>query len=462
MEETPSKQFDLLIRNVSVLTMDAADRFLPSADIGITGGKIRHLASSCAAERLDAGLVLDGQGCIALPGFVNAHSHIGMSYQRGLADDLRLYDFLDRTFPVQRNASDADIYTFALVACAEMLHSGYTCICDIMENLPSTVKAVKEAGLRAKLSPNIADFLVPGKASDLVDYNLAMFRRYNGAADGRIGIDFNLHAPYSCTEELILGIAQAADASGADLHLHLAENRQEIDDIRKRFQLTPTEYLNKLSVLAPNVLAAHFVQASPSDIALAARCGIRVAHCPASNLKLASGFAPVPEMLESGLCVGLGTDSCVTNNSLNAFETMKLTALIHKATHADATVLPAKQALRLATADGARAVGLGGLTGELAAGKAADMTLLRLSDQAAYLPYFPDIPETLVSHIVYAGSPQAVETVVADGRPLMVNRKILSFDENALIREASGIARSLLERSHILRPVQKRKNPEVI
>lgn len=440
----------LMIRGAAALTMDEAAPYLPCADIGVDGGAITYLAPHDPKLCFAAEETIDASALVALPGFVNAHSHIGMSYQRGLADDMRLFDFLERTFPVQRLASEEDVFTFALVACAELLHSGCTGVCDIMEKLPATVRAVALSGLRAKLSPNIVDFNVPGRAAALVAQNCSDYERFNGASDGRITIDFNLHAPYSCTEALILGIADAAEKRGADLHIHLSENLEETNDIQQRFQLTPTAYFNRLGVLGPNVLAAHFVHVTPADIEIAADRGLRIAHCPASNLKLASGFAPVPEMLENGLCVGLGTDSCVTNNSFSMFETMKLTALIHKATHADATLLPARQVLRLATAAGAAAAGFPAGTGVLAPGKRADLSLLRLRGRVGSLPYLPDLPDTLISHIVYAGSPDMVETVIADGVVLMRNKTVCAFDEDALAEEANGRARALLHQAGVI------------
>ena len=451
MRKNGTEKLDLLICGAAAVTMEDKTPYLACADIGIKNGIIQFVREHNSAEAAcDAKTILDGSGCIALPGFVNAHSHIGMSYQRGFADDIALFDFLDRTFPVQRIAEEEDIYVFALLACAELIKSGYTSICDIMEHLPATVRAVDQSGLRGRLSPNIVDFHREKEVEGLLQRNLDFFETYHGAAGGRVGIDFNLHAPYSCSESLIRQIADAAEKHDATLHIHLAENQEEWNQIQENHHCTPTEYLDSLGVLGPNLLAAHAVKVTSSDIQLLRDRGVRVAHCPASNLKLASGFAPVPELHAAGVCVGLGTDSCVTNNSFNPFETMKITALIHKATHEDAALLPGKTVLTMATRDGARAIGLGEQAGILAAGKLADLVLLKMKGRAETTPHFLSRPDNIISHIVYAGQPALVDTVVINGALVYKNGKFQTLDERLLVAEAQERAECLLRKAGLL------------
>ena len=438
---------DLLIEEVAVVTMNESQDYFSDGYLAIRDGMILKTGPMHEASAWHAREKISMKGCVAIPGFINAHSHIGMSFLRGQADDIRLYDFLDRTFPVLFQSDHEVVYLFALLACAEMLKSGYTTTVDIMEQLPATAAAVSKSGMRGKLSPNIVNFLDDTKTDRLLEENIGYYEKYQNSASGRIQIDFNIHAPYSCSKQLMTKIKQAAQLRKADIHLHLSENLEEVSAIREKYNMTPTEYLDSLGILGPDVLAAHFVQVTDHDIDLARIRGIRVAHNPASNMKLASGFAPVAKLLKAGILVGLGTDSCVTNNRLDAFDTMKWTALIHKGNTQDATVLKASEVLNMAGAKGARAIGLDSIIGTLEDGKRADITFVRMDGKPHCTPWIKERVENTISHLVYSLSPADVDMVMVDGNILVKHGKVIAFDEKLILKDAQKAGEKLLNKT---------------
>lgn len=437
--------YDLLIRNAMILTMDANKTYYENGYIAVEGSKIATVGSGqpdCGAKQ-----VIDGEGCVAMPGFFNTHTHMGMGYLRGFADDCDLFEFLEKTFSIVIASGTQDVYDFIMLAAAEMIRSGYIGAAEMIGKMPTAVKAFTDCGMRVLLGPGGVDFNDESKVEGIIRDTSDCYEKYNGAGDGRVRISFTIHAPYDCSRLLLQETKRAADALKADIQVHLAENKEEIRQIRERYNMTPTEYLESLGLLAPNLLAAHFVQVTERDMDMAKDYGIRVSHNIGSNLKLASGIAPVQQMLQRGIPVGLGTDSNVTNNRLDAFDTMKTTALVHKGYLNDATVLPAYTVLEMATSMGAKAAGMGDITGTLEVGKCADIILVRMKGVGHLTPLFPQSRENIVSNLVYAAYAEDVDTSVINGKIVMKNKIITAFDEQKIITQAQKSGEELLRKS---------------
>lgn len=442
------KQVDILIQNGVVIPMDG--NYYPSGFVAIKGQQIAAVGPMEECDGYTAHKCVDAAGRVVLPGFVNAHTHMGLGFQRGCADDIKLYEFLDRTFQPGIDASEEVIYYYTMLGAAEMIRSGYTTVADSMHHLPGTVRGITETGMRGKLTPVIVDFNDETRAAGLIRMMSDLYEQYNGVADGRVLVDYDIHAPYTCTETLMRGIKEAAQAHHADIQIHIAENMEEIEDIRKRAGKTPMEYLESLGILGPDILAGHFVQVTDRDMDMAKDYGIRVSHNPGSNMKLASGFCPVQKLLDRNIPVGLGTDSCVTNNKLDAFDTMKLTALIHKGYNNDATQLPAQKVLELTTVGGAAAVGLSDKIGTLEPGKLADIVIVKYAGTPHMVPWSPGSQQNTVSHLVYSASACDVETVLIDGKMVMENQVMCLFDEARIIEEAQEIGLRELKKAKLL------------
>lgn len=445
---TATKGYDLLIRNAMVLTMDKNRTYYEKGYVAIEKNRIVAVGSGEPAG--SAKQVIDGEGCVAMPGFFNTHTHMGMGYLRGFADDCDLFAFLEKTFPIVVASGAQDVYDFIMLAAAEMIRSGYIGAAEMIGKTPAAVKAFTDCGMRVLLGPGGVDFNDESKVEGIIRDTADCFEKYNGTADGRIRISFTIHAPYDCSRLLLQETKRAADVLKADVQVHLSENKEEIRQIRDRYNMTPTEYLGSLGLLAPNLLAAHFVHVTERDMDMAKDHGVRVSHNIGSNLKLASGIAPVQQMLRRGIPVGLGTDSNVTNNRLDAFDTMKTTALVHKGYLGDATVLPAYTVLEMATSMAAEAAGMGDITGTLEAGKYADVILVRMKCVSHLTPLFPQSRENIVSNLVYAACAEDVDTVIINGRVVMKSRVITAFDENKVIAQAQSTGEELLRRSRQL------------
>ena len=446
---------DLILKGGLVYCADEAGTAYSPGFVAIKGNRLVAVgAAEVLADQYTAPRVIDATGHVVMPGFVNAHTHLGMGYLRGMADDMKLYDWLGVTFPVVLEAKEEEVETFATVGCIELLRSGVTSVADNMNHLPGTVRAFERTGLRGMLAPNITDFNKPGRVPELVKENLDGFLRYHGRANGRISIMFDLHAPYSCSPDLLRAVRKLADEHKVGIQIHLEESLDERNEITTKYGMSPTKWLDSLGLLGPDVLVAHFVWPDDDDIRLAAERGLRVAHNPASNMKLACGFMPIRKLLDAGIPVGIGTDSNVSSNRLGMLEHLWLTALLHKGHQLDPETVPAGTALRLATSIGAKAIGLADQVGTLEPGKKADVILIRYDNAIHLVPHFFDLPKNVLSHLVYAAASSDVQTVIVDGQILMENRVVTVLDEKELIREAQGAARALLERAGTI----KKKN----
>jgi 5-methylthioadenosine/S-adenosylhomocysteine deaminase len=431
----------ILIKNCDwIVTQNEKRDVLRNASISIENDTIRSVGESTSTS---ADLVLDGQGKIALPGLINAHTHLSMTLFRGFADDMQLQEWLEKKiWPLEAKLTDEACYVGALLGSAEMIMSGTTSFVDMYFHMEDVARAIAEAGLRGFLSYGLIDLFDSAKAQKEREGTQKFFDYVRKLNNPRIRFALGPHAPYTCSVETLLWAKDFAERNDAILHIHVAETRREQADCQKQHGMRVVEYLDKMGVLSRKMLAAHCVWLTKSEVELLAKSGARVAHCPVSNMKLATGgVAPLPEMFEAKMPVALGTDGAASNNSLDMFETMKICALLHKAHRWDPTVMNAQKVLDLATIEGARALGADREIGSVETGKRADIILMNI-DSPNMRPIHGK--DTVVSDLVYSASSGNVDTTIVDGRVLMRNRQIETFNLREVLSRSEDAARRLV------------------
>ena len=445
METNLKQPADTLLTNAVVLTMsDQMTVFEPGA-VAVRGDSI--LAVGLEADLracYQATHTIDCAGKVLMPGLIDAHTHVPMTLLRGLADDLRLDVWLmGYMMPVERQYASAEFVRLGTqLACAELIRSGVTCFADMYYFEEHVARATAEAGLRAVCSQTVLKFPAP----DAQDYeeSLEHARQFIQEWKGHPLIVPSVapHAVYTCTQEILERAAALAVEFDVPLHTHIAETALEVENNRREFNMPVVPYLKKLNLFEAKVLAAHCVHIDDGETLTLKHHHVGVAHNPSSNLKLASGFAPVQKMLEAGLNVGIGTDGPASNNDLDMFEEMRLTAFLAKGTTGDPTALPAPQALSMATRMGARALHLGQLTGTLESGKRADLILVDISP-LHNAPRFRREPDSVYAQLVYSGHATDVTDVMVNGQWLMRERQLLTLNEPDLLAQAQGYAQKI-------------------
>ena len=436
---------DLLLTNAHILTMDdGMKQYHPGAlvvkadSILAVGPEAEIKAQYSAAQTIDCG------GKILMPGLVNAHTHVPMTLLRGLADDLRLDVWLmGYMMPVEREFVSPDFCRLgSLIACAEFIKSGVTSFADMYYFEEDVAKATAEAGLRGVLGQSVMKFPTPDSKS--FEDSLAMARDFIQRWKGHSLITPSVapHAPYTCTPEILRACAQLAVEFDVPLHTHIAETAFEVENMRNENNMPVVPYVKKQGLFEAKVLAAHCVHIDEGEIRTLQHYKAGVAHNPSSNMKLASGFAPVSKMLEVGLNVGIGTDGPASNNDLDMFEEVRLAAFIAKAISNDPTTLPAPQALSMATRIGARALHIGEITGSLEPGKRADLILVDTSP-LHNSPRFERDPNNAYSQIVYASKSTDVSDVMVNGKWLMRDHQLLTLNEKDLLQQAASYAKRI-------------------
>jgi len=445
---------DIILRNAILLTMDTNLTLYEPGAIAIQGDHILAVGSDadiCGAYTCNE--AIDCAGKVLMPGLVNAHTHAAMSLLRGLADDLRLDVWLmGYMMPVERQfVSSEFVHLGTSLACAEMIRSGITCFADMYYFEDDAAQATSEAGLRAVCAQTILKF--PGP--DARDYEEALekTRSYIQKWVGHALIvpAVGPHSAYTCTQEILHSAASIAKEFDVPLLIHLSETHQEVENSRKEYGMPVIPYVKKQDIFEANVLAAHCVHVDAGEIKTLLHHKVGVAHCPSSNLKLASGFAPVNQMLDSGLKVGIGTDGPASNNDLDMFEEIHLAALLAKGISGDPTTLPAPVVLTMATRMGAEALQLGKLTGSLEVGKRADLIMVNIAS-VHNTPRFIREPDSIYAQLVYSTQAMDVSDVMVNGQWLMRDHVLKTLDEKQLITQASDYAHRidafLLEREN--------------
>jgi 5-methylthioadenosine/S-adenosylhomocysteine deaminase len=429
---------DAVIHNGTLVTVNDRMQIIQNGWIGIQAGVIRAIeASRPDNPPPDARLTIDAAGGIVMPGLINTHTHLPMSLFRGLADDLPLMEWLnDHIFPAEASFIQPDTVGWGtLLACAEMLLAGTTCCCGGYFHEDAVARAVAKSGLRAVLAQGVIDFPAPGVPDPA--QNIAHARDYARRWTGRnrlITPSIFCHAPYTCGDDTLKAAKAAADELGLIFQVHVAETRFERDQSITEKGLSPVAHLDRLGILDRRTLMAHCVWVDEADIKIIARRGCAVAHCPESNMKLASGIAPVTGMQSAGVTVSLGTDGCASNNNLDLFGEMGTAAKLHKVATFDPTALDAASVLKMATIDGARAVGMADRIGSLEIGKQADIIVVDTRSPHLTPMYHP------ASHIVYAAGGADVRHVLVAGRPVVKDRRLLTIDIEAVIDRVNDIA----------------------
>jgi 5-methylthioadenosine/S-adenosylhomocysteine deaminase len=425
---------DLIVRNGTVVTMDRERRVIADGAVAIDGGAIAAVGPAAEVARAwSARRTLDAAGGIVVPGLVNTHGHAPMVLFRGIADDLRLMDWLHKfIFPAEkRNVTASFVKAGTRLAALEMIRSGTTTFADMYYFEDQVAEAAKEAGLRVVAGETLIGFPAPDNATtkDTLAYAERFLTRWKG--DPLVTAAVAPHSPYLTRPEDIQAARALADRYGAPLLIHLSESPDEQRQVRDRYGKTPTEHLRDLGFLRKGVVGAHGVWLTASDRAILKQAEVGIAHCPQSNMKIASGTAPVADMLKEGLRLGLGTDGAASNNDLDMFEEMLTAALLSKHATGDPTNAPAAAVLEMATLGGARALGMEDRIGSLEAGKRADLVVVGL-DQARMTPVYDP-----VSHLVYAAKGADVRQVVVEGRVVLDGGRVTTLDEAAVIEEAN-------------------------
>ncbi len=437
-----TKPCDVLLTNALVLTMDRDFTQFAAGAVAITGDSI--VAVGDIAAEYQAGETVDCGGQVLMPGLVNAHTHAPMTLLRGLADDLRLDVWLlGYMMPVEREFVNPDFVRLGTgLACAEMIRSGVTTYADMYYFETAVAQATAEAGMRALCGQTVLKFPTPDARS--YEDSLALAREFiiQWKDHPLIVPAVSPHAPYTCTPEILQACAALAVEFDVPLHTHISETLLEVENSRREHGMPVVPWVKKNRLLEAKVLAAHCVHIDEGEMRTLKNAGAGIAHNPTSNLKLASGVAPVTQMLQNGLNVGIGTDGPASNNDLDMFTELHLAALLAKGTTGDPTVLPARQALLMATRLGARALHIGHLTGSLEAGKRADLLLLDL-DGLHNTPTFRRDPNAIYSQVVYAAKSTDVQAVMVNGQWLMRERRLLTLDEEALKLAARDYARRI-------------------
>ena len=416
-----------------VLAMDEALSVIEKGAVAVDGGKILEVGPSDEILRkYVSGRVISGEARVVLPGLINTHTHAAMVYFRGIADDLPLSEWLNNhIWPAENKwLSPGFIYDAIELACLEMLKGGITTYSDMYFFEDAAGDAVKKLGMRAVLGSGILDFpSVSAKSADEYINNAERFvEKWKG--DDLVTPCIAPHAVYTCGPDTLRKAKARAERLGVTLHIHLAETEWEVGEVMSRYKKRPIEHLESLGFLDETVLAAHCVWVTDREIEVLAKRKVGVSHCMESNLKLASGFAPIASMLDEGVKVTFGTDGAASNNDLNVLSEMSTTAKVHKALSNNTTVLDAKTVVLMATRWGAEVLGLGGKVGSLEKGKIADITVMNLEK-----PHLTPI-YNIYSHIVYAAMASDVETVMVNGKVVVENRKLLTAEEPEILCKA--------------------------
>jgi 5-methylthioadenosine/S-adenosylhomocysteine deaminase len=429
------REVALLVTNGTVVTMDAGRRVIANGAVAVDAGRIVAAGTAAEIKAAHAGReTLDAGGGIVLPGLINAHTHAPMVLFRGVADDLRLMEWLQKyIFPAEAKNVTADfVRSGTRLAALEMIRSGTTCFVDMYYFEDQVAEAAKEAGIRAVAGSTLIDFPAPDNKTreEALAYAERFIARWK--SDPLIVPAVAPHSTYLGSPETLKAADALSRRHGVPLLIHLQESADEQKQVREKYGKSSAEHLRDLGILRKGVLGAHGVWLAAGDRKILLDAGAGVAHCPQSNMKLSSGAAPVTEMLAEGLALGLGTDGAASNNDLDMFEEVLTAALLAKHVSGDPTSAPAPRVLEMATLGGARALGLEDRLGSLERGKRADLIVVDASAARLHPMYEP------VSHLVYAAKGADVRHSVIEGRVVMRDRKLLTLDEAAVLAEAEA------------------------
>ncbi|MCO6510668.1 MAG: amidohydrolase [Aridibacter famidurans] len=433
---------DTMILGGTVVTMDGGMRVIEDGGIAVDKGRIVYVDTQKAVRAAYVSSnKIDATGKVIIPGLINTHTHIPMTVFRGVADDLDLQEWLTKyIFPAEaKNVNEEMVRIGTRLGLAELIRGGTTTYCDMYYFEDVIAEETAKAGVRGVLGETLIDFPAPDNKTwaDAMTYADRFAKKWKG--HDLIVPAIAPHAPYTVSEEHLKATRELADKHGVPLVIHLAEAQSEVDFVRENKNMRPVEYVSKIGLLGGPTIAAHVIKANDAELDILKKAGVGIAHNPQSNMKLAAGVAPVPSMLAKSLNVGLGTDGPASNNDLSLWEEMDTAAKLHKVFSGDPKVVSAQQAFMMATIGGARALHIANRTGSLEEGKAADIVIVGLGSLHQTPLY------NIYSHLVYATKSSDVETVIINGRIVMLDRRLLTLDEAAVKRDANALSKKIIE-----------------
>jgi 5-methylthioadenosine/S-adenosylhomocysteine deaminase len=444
-KDLQENNWDIAITGGTLITMSAGMEIIDDSIVGIKDGLIVAVGRNVDQESPypTTKETIDASGCIVMPGLVNTHTHLPMVCFRGMADDLPLMEWLTKhIFPAEtRFVNKKMVYDGATLAMAEMILSGTTTFCDGYFFEDTITEAVNATGMRAVVSQGFADFATPD--NPMFEKMMAAANRFVARWQPHapmITPAYFCHSPYTCSPATLVNVKEAAREAGILYLMHLLENKDEIDTILNRYGKKPVQHLLDLGVLDEQTVAVHCNWLTKEDMAVFADLGVKVSHNPESSMKLASGVAPVPQILQHGITVGIGTDGCASNNDMDMFREMDTAAKIHKVTSLDPTVMSAETVLKMATIGGAKVLGLDRLIGSIEIGKQADVILVDMN-QPHLTPLY-----NCYSQLVYAARGADVKTSIINGKIVMKDRKLRTIDLPTAMKNVRNIAVDIIAR----------------
>ncbi len=416
-----------------IITVNPTNQVYKKGAIAFENGKITYVGE-VPKNLAEYDEVIDVQGDYVLPGLVNTHGHASMSLLRGYADDLPLQQWLEeKMWPIEAQYTKEHAKWGTYLSLIEMLRTGTTTFVDMYDNMDEVAMAVEASGARARLCRGMIGFGTEELRQSKLEEAASFVRNWNNQANGRITTMMSPHSPYTCNPQFIEQIVSKALELDAPIHIHMSETKAEVEQNEKEYGERPVKHLEKLGVFSKRSLVAHAVHVEDWEMDILAKNDVKVSNNIISNLKLASGIAPVPEMLNKGITVSLGTDSSASNNNLDLFEELKQVALLFKGVRNDATLIPAEKALQMATLHGAEAIWLEDQIGSLEVGKEADLIVMN-TKQAFYQP-----AHNPISHLVYSGSGRDVKDVFVQGKQVVKNGECITIDEEKVIFEVNRL-----------------------
>lgn len=428
---------NILIKNATLLSMGDKEEPVENVEVAIEKDKIKYIGE--VPEDFYAEKVIDARESLVMPGLIDGHTHIAMSLFRNYADDLPLMEWLKtRIWPLEEKLTAQDVYWGSMLGVAELIRSGVTCFSDMYFFMEETAKAVEEAGIRAVLARG----LVGGDNDDgrRFEETRKLYKSWHNGAGGRIKVMVGPHAPYTCSPGYLRKVVGLARELNVGIHIHIAESADEVEESLKNYGKSPVRHIYDLGLFDIPTVAAHCVHLSDEDIEILAENKVSVVNNPTSNLKLASGFAPVEKMIKKGINVALGTDGPSSNNNLNMFEEINLAAIINKSVNHDATSIPAITAIKMATVNGAKALGLEKEIASIEVGKKADLIIIDTQKPHFYPRH------NIISALAYSAQASDVKTVIVDGKIIMEDYEIKTIDTERIMFETEKAAKDLMRR----------------
>ncbi|MCY7348480.1 MAG: amidohydrolase [Pyrinomonadaceae bacterium] len=435
------KPVDLIVQNGTVVTMDASRRVIENGAVAVSKNEIVAVGTTTEInQKFTSRQTIDARGKLVIPGLVNAHTHVPMTLFRGIADDLDLNEWLTKfIFPAEaKNVTEDFVRVGTRLGLAEMIRGGTTTFCDMYYFEDAVADETFKAGMRGVLGETIIDFPVPDNKThaEAMAYTEKFINKWKN--NSLIIPALAPHSPYTVSTEHLRNVKRLSERLNAPVIIHVSETRKEVDDSVAAKKFRPVEYLESIGFLNNRVIAAHTIHINDAEIDILKKREVGAAHNPQSNMKLASGVAPIPQMLLKDLAVGLGTDGAASNNDLNLWEEMDTAAKLHKVFSGDPKVVTAAQAFEMATIRGARALHLEKIIGSLEVGKRADLVIVDFDD-LNQTPFY-----NVYSHLVYATKANDVRTVIIDGKIVMRDRRLLTLDENVIKKDANAYRQKII------------------